>query len=188
MPIVELRGKDTFVPIDEAELFPRVQSVFQQLHNYPVGASGKEKADACKGNKYNITPVRREFLSNIRAVVALRSSEDFENRICQGLVGQLNTGRYGVPFLGDNSFLPDRLERIDTAIPTRWFEQLGPASRDGMRERAARFDYHREPSRPFVNDIRPVRTDNRIQCDSSRQCMDSGRRIAMKTVQHQIRT
>ena len=138
VPTVELRGKDTFVPVNDAELFPRVQSVFQQLHNYPVGASGKEKADACKGNKYNITPVRREFLSDIRAVIALRSSEDFENRICQGLAGELNSGRYGVPFLGDNSFLPDRLEKMTTAIPTRWFEQLGPASEAGMRDRAAR--------------------------------------------------
>ncbi|MEJ7595315.1 MAG: type I-MYXAN CRISPR-associated protein Cas5/Cmx5/DevS [Planctomycetaceae bacterium] len=138
VPTVELRGKGTLVPIQDAEMFPRVQTVFQQLHNYPVGASGKEKAEACKGNKYNITPVRREFLSDIRAVIALRSSADFENRICQGLAGQLNSGRYGVPFLGDNSFLPDRLEKISAAIPTRWFEQLGPASEMGMRDRAAR--------------------------------------------------
>ena len=138
VPTVELRGKDTFVPVNDAELFPRVQSVFQQLHNYPVGASGKENANACKGNKYNITPVRREFLSDIRAVIALRSSVDFENLICQGLAGQLNSGRYGVPFLGDNSFLPDRLEKMTTAIPTRWFEKLGPASAAGMRDRAAR--------------------------------------------------
>jgi len=138
VPTVELRGKRTPVPIKAAELFPRVQSVFQQLHNYPVGASGKEKAEACKGNKYNITPVRREFLSDVRAIIALRSSENFENRICQGLAGQLNAERYGVPFLGDNSFLPDRLERIDTAVPTRWFERLGPTSETGMRDRAAR--------------------------------------------------
>ena len=138
VPTVELRGKRTLVPIPDAEVFPRVQSVFQQLHNYPVGASGKEKAEACKGNKYNITPVRREFLSDVRAIIAVRSSEDFENLICQGLAGELNSGRYGVPFLGDNSFLPDRLEKISTDIPTRWFEQLGPSSETGMRDRAAR--------------------------------------------------
>ena len=50
---------------------PAVQTIFQQLHNYPVGASGKERKDDAKGNKYNITPVRREFLSGLHAVVAI---------------------------------------------------------------------------------------------------------------------
>jgi CRISPR-associated protein Cas5t len=67
--------------LPEPEIFPRVQSVFQQLHNYPVGASGKEKATACKGNKYNITPVRREFLSDMRAVVILRGDADIDAEI-----------------------------------------------------------------------------------------------------------
>src|SRR5437762_680819 len=46
---------------------PLVQSIYQQLHNYPVGTSGQERAESAKGNKYNITPVRREFLSGLRA-------------------------------------------------------------------------------------------------------------------------
>ena len=44
---------------------PSVHTVFQQLHNYPVGTSGQERAESAKGNKYNITPVRREFLSDL---------------------------------------------------------------------------------------------------------------------------
>src|SRR4051794_40033355 len=57
--------------VDGIDSFPRVQTVFQQLHNYPVGASGQERAESARGNKYNINPVRREFLSGLRAVVAL---------------------------------------------------------------------------------------------------------------------
>lgn len=138
VPNVALQGNRTLVPLPDAEVYPRVQTVFQQLHNYPVGASGKERAAACKGNKYNITPVRREFLSDVRAIIALRGSEDFESRICQGLAGELNSGRYGVPFLGDNSFLPDRLEMINPTVSAFWFERLGPTSEAGMRDRAAR--------------------------------------------------
>src|SRR2546421_12295017 len=39
--------------------FPSVQTVYQQLHNYPAGTSGSEPAQAARGNKYNTTPVRR---------------------------------------------------------------------------------------------------------------------------------
>lgn len=138
VPTVKLRRNGRQLLLPDAELFPRVQSVFQQLHNYPVGASGKEKATACKGNKYNITPVRREFLSDIRAVVMLRGDAYFEERITQGLAGKLNSGRYGVPFLGDNSFLPDRLEQINAEIPALWFQKLTSSSGSGIRDRAAR--------------------------------------------------
>jgi len=140
VPTVELRGKGRFVPLNEAELFPRVQTIFQQLHNYKVGKpkADKAKAEACKGNKYNIAPVRREYLADVRAVVVVRSADDFETRICEGLAGQRNSGRYGVPFLGDNSFLPDRLEQISADIPVRWFEKLTAKSGAGMRDRTAR--------------------------------------------------
>lgn len=137
VPIAGLRGSETHVPLSDGELFPRVQSIYQQLHNYPVGASGKEKAAACKGNKYNITPVRREFLSDIRAIIAVRTSEDFESRICEGLAGELNSNRYGVPFLGDNSFLPDRLELLKEAVPVRWYERVTPST-VGIQDHTAR--------------------------------------------------
>ena len=35
---------------------PTVQALFQQLHNYPVGASGKERKDDAKGSKYTTPP------------------------------------------------------------------------------------------------------------------------------------
>ena len=51
--------------------FPQVHSLYQQAHNYPVGNTSAEYAPATKGSKYNITPVRREFLSDIRAYICL---------------------------------------------------------------------------------------------------------------------
>lgn len=123
VPLVELFGPRRGQAILEEDLYPRMQSIFQQLHNYPVGTSGKERAESCRGNKYNITPVRREFLSKIHAVIAFRGELDFEDRVVRGLNGQLNAGRYGVPFLGDNAFLLDRLVVIQESVPVRWFEQ-----------------------------------------------------------------
>src|SRR5579872_2324953 len=51
LPAVKLAlGKPT-----EAD-YPRMATMFQQLHNYPVGASGNERAATTFGNKYNISP------------------------------------------------------------------------------------------------------------------------------------
>jgi len=120
-------------------VYPRVQTMFQQLHNYPVGTSGKERADSTKGNKYNITPVRREYLSNLRAVIAVRENDELANLVNRGLNGELSANRYGVPFLGDNAFLIDLLEVLQEPLPPiRWFERIGPESASGMRDHATR--------------------------------------------------
>lgn len=124
------------------ELLPHIQTVFQQLHNYPVGASGKERAESTKGNKYNISPVRREFLSNLRAVIAVQTDADTETLIRRGLGTDPPGPRYGVPFLGDNAFLPDRLEELTEPGSVRWYERLTPASSGGVRERATRLTVH----------------------------------------------
>jgi len=104
---------------------PLVQSIYQQLHNYPVGASGKAHAQNTKGNKYNITPVRRQFLTNFRAVVALEAEPDITSAIRASLGGTHSSDRFGLPFLGDNSFMPDRIEPIGAAR-VHWFEEIGP--------------------------------------------------------------
>lgn len=126
-----LRGQ-TWVKLEAEELWPRSQSLLQQLHNYPVGTSGQERESEAKGNKYNITPVRREFLSNFRCVLCLEGGPDFESSILEGLAGRLNDGRYGLPFLGDNSFLPDRIESIDAPPETFWITQ-----QEGEQDRSA---------------------------------------------------
>lgn len=109
----------------EAERYPRVQTVFQQLHNYPVGASGQERAESAKGNKYNITPVRREFLADLRAILCIDGNPDLEGRVRRGLAGEFNNTRYGVPFLGDNQFLIDKLKIVDLPQVGHWYERVG---------------------------------------------------------------
>jgi len=104
--------------------FPCVQSAYQQLHNYPVGTSGRERAKSAWGNKYNITPVRREFLSGLRAIVCLDDNADLEDRVRRGLNGEFNFARYGLPFLGDNAFLLDRLEEMGSVPATHWYRQI----------------------------------------------------------------
>lgn len=95
----------------------------QQLHNYPVGNSGKELAEKTYGNKYWIAPVRREVLVNHHFVVAIKEHSDLSNRIIQGLNGELEDTRYGLPFAGDNNFLFDSIEIIEKPL-ARWFYPL----------------------------------------------------------------
>jgi CRISPR-associated protein Cas5t len=120
-------------PAAGGETYPRVQTVYQQLHNYPVGASGAARAESARGSKYNITPVRREFLSGLRALVCLDGNPELEDRVRRGLRGELNGGRYGLPFLGDNQFLPDRLEEPARPCPAYWYERIVAASGAGPR-------------------------------------------------------
>lgn len=94
-----------------ALLFPDRHTVFQQLHNYPIGTSGAERAHETKGNKYNIVPARRSLLGNLRAYVCLRGNLELEQEVLHGLAAKRK--RYGVPFLGDNNFLPDRIDAMD---------------------------------------------------------------------------
>lgn len=116
---------------------PKQQSMYQQLHNYPVGASGKEHKEAAKGNKYNITPARRSFLSAIHAYIGLRGDDSLEEQVMKGISGEaLRT--YGLPFLGNNSFLPDRLEVVDKPEPARWYERVDEADEEGGRQDVTR--------------------------------------------------
>ncbi len=113
---------------------PTVHTIFQQLHNYPVGASGKERKGETKGSKYNITPVRREFLADLRAVVALDFPDrpDVEAAIRRSLDpgSAASSPRYGLPFLGDNAFLIDKLKVADDPIAASWYELLGSEGDD----------------------------------------------------------
>ncbi len=102
---------------------PIRHTLFQQLHNYPVGNTGKERAPQTKGNKYNIVPVRREFLSGIRACICARGNPELEKQILGGLAGT-RPRAYGLPFLGDNNFLIDRLEPLDGPTPAHWLQKV----------------------------------------------------------------
>jgi CRISPR-associated protein Cas5t len=120
---------------DPAWPLPTVQTLFQQLHNYPVGPSGKDRKDDARGNKYKITPVRREFLSGLRAIVALVFSDhpEIEDQIRSRLAhgAPRAEARYGLPFLGDNAFLIDKIEVHDAPIPALWFRRIDEEAEGG---------------------------------------------------------
>ncbi len=111
--------------------FPHAQTVFQQLHNYPVGNTGKENAERAKGNKYNITPTRRAFLSDLKAYVSIDAGAEFENRIANSLGGK-STRTYGLLFLGDSNFLISKLKQVSLIEPVYWFERILSETENGM--------------------------------------------------------
>lgn len=119
-----------------ARAFPLLHSLYQQLHNYPVGISAKARADATKGAKYNIVPVRRAFLSGLKAYICADGSPETEEQVREGLRG-LRSCAYGLPFLGDNNFLIDRLEPVDHPQEAFWFRPVPPGG-GGLREHVTR--------------------------------------------------
>jgi CRISPR-associated protein Cas5t len=131
--------KDNLSPVKIAlgalEL-PCKHSIFQQLHNYPIGNTGKEHAINTKGNKYNIIPVRRDFLSGIKAYIVLDGNPGLETLVQEGLMGK-KFRNYGLPFLGDNNFLIDRLEPVEILRPAFWFEGIDE-EQEGLRENITR--------------------------------------------------
>jgi len=148
---------------------PEVQSIFQQLHNYPVGSSGQQHAAACRGAKYNIQPVRREFLSGIDACVGVRGCDAVENRVRAALrdgtavPGDGGRPRYGIPFFGDNAFMVDVVREEDPPItPARWYTRIagrdvGPVpGRCRLTIRIDRADMSRTVSGIFVPQESPT--------------------------------
>jgi CRISPR-associated protein Cas5t len=101
-----------------------VRTIYQQLHNYPVGTSGEARAPTTFGNKYNITPVRRELLVHLRAILVLDGNADVEEGVRHGLSGGSPGARYGLPFLGDNAFLPDRIQTLQAIPKANWYERV----------------------------------------------------------------
>lgn len=115
------------IGLPESVPLPRVQTVYQQLHNYPIGKEAGVPAEWAKGAKNNITPMRREFLAGLHVVFCLDGNEDLEDRVRHGLAGAFNAERYGLPFVGDNAFLIDQLLECKLGeIPAcRWYEPVG---------------------------------------------------------------
>lgn len=138
LPMTEIKkGLPVFKLAIGAIGFPEKGSVYQQLHNYPVGTTGKENAERARGNKYNITPVKRSFLSDIRAYLCLDGNECLENEILKGLKGE-SSRQYGLPFLGDNSFLIDKLEPCGTQEKAHWYCRVDSDDDEGLKTRITR--------------------------------------------------
>jgi len=124
---------------------PNTSRLLQQLHNYPVGNTGKEYAPSTKGGKYNIQPITRELLVDIEGYIGLDGNDSLEDSVRLGLAKGLSTSRidgqprYGVPFLGDNSLMVDVIEEAhnDDQKPLRAARWYCPLSRlpqsDGPR-------------------------------------------------------
>lgn len=111
---------------DDGPQLPESAVLFQQLHALPVGSTNKHRIPLTKGAKHHISPGRREVLMGIRGLCVVKGGEDFEDRLHQALTDPpraLEGGqpRYGVPFLGDNSFMLEELEetRLDER-PVEW--------------------------------------------------------------------
>jgi len=116
---------------------PEVSSLYQQLHTYPVGNSGKELKARTHGAKYWIVPVRRELLVGLRAVIGVESESDaLLEDVRRGLRGEGAARRYGLPFAGDNNLLFDRLEALEVPPETRWYARLAPG--EGSRKGSCR--------------------------------------------------
>ncbi|HRY71320.1 MAG TPA: CRISPR-associated protein Cas5 [Phycisphaerae bacterium] len=113
---------------------PQTCQVYQQLHNYPVTTKDKDAGlERAKGAKYNIQPVRREVLVGIDGYIGLKGNDALEEQIRDALGNGLaaprpdGRPRYGVPFLGDNSYLIDRLDLLEPGRliePARWYCRL----------------------------------------------------------------
>lgn len=100
-------------------------TLFQQLHSYPVGNSGKEFKEKTFGNKYWIAPIHREILVGLNAVVGVEAENDLLQRIQEGLRGDFNEDRYGLPFAGDNNLLFDRIDLWDEPpLAIHWYSRL----------------------------------------------------------------
>lgn len=110
------------IPNTESEIC----TLYQQLHSYPVGASGKELAARTHGAKYWIVPVRRELIVGLDMILGVQAGEDLFKRLKQGLRGELDTPRYGFPFAGDNNFLIDRIDILNEPPLCHWYVQMQP--------------------------------------------------------------
>jgi CRISPR-associated protein Cas5t len=116
--------------LESGETIPDTDSevctLYQQLHSYPVGASGKELKALAHGAKFWITPVRREVLVGLDIVLGMQSDSNIVEWVKLGLKGQLDQPRYGLPFAGDNSFLFDQIDVLKAPPPTCWYVQMQP--------------------------------------------------------------
>lgn len=107
---------------EEQSVLPTSGVLFQQLHSLPVGSTNKHRIPLTKGNKHHISPGRRQLLIGLRGICFVKAEPEFEERLRVGLSGEpLEQERYGVPFLGDNSFMLEELEIIEPG-------QSGPVS------------------------------------------------------------
>lgn len=99
-----------------AREFPHRQQRYQAIHRHLLGKDENLERNFCL--KTNISPARREFLSNIQIYLQVEGGKEFEQRFLDGLEGKLD--RYGALFLGESCYLIDSLEIVDDFEPAHW--------------------------------------------------------------------
>jgi CRISPR-associated protein Cas5t len=112
-----------------ADKASEVSVLLQHMHNYPVGASGKEHKTKTHGSKYGIEPTHRETIIDLDMMLGIIADPTLISRVKQGLAGEDDLPRYGLPFAGDNNYLFDspqerlrqRIDCLDEPIPSHWF-------------------------------------------------------------------
>jgi CRISPR-associated protein Cas5t len=120
---------------------PKKHTIYQQLHNYPIGSTGKEYANRCRGAKYNIQPIRREFLSGIEGYICISKNPEIEEKIRLGLrigsnIANNEELRYGIPFLGDNNHMVDILQEEEKPLKQAyWYQKVGLEYGDNLKSR-----------------------------------------------------
>jgi CRISPR-associated protein Cas5t len=98
-----------------------VSVLLQHMHNYPVGATGKERKVKTHGSKYGIEPTHRETIVDLDMMLGIIADPTLILRVKQGLTGEDNYPRYGLPFAGDNNYLFDRIDCLDEPLLAHWF-------------------------------------------------------------------
>jgi CRISPR-associated protein Cas5t len=130
VPVTSIRKDLPKISIAIAKISQEKKAfISQQLHQYPVGASGKELAQKTHGAKYWISPVRREVIVDLVFLVGVQAEPWLLDRIVKGLNGELGEERYGFPFAGDNNFLFDSVELFESPPMARWYYPLQEGER-----------------------------------------------------------
>lgn len=104
VPCKELENGDVVAETDS-----EVCTLYQQLHSYPVGNSGKELKARTHGAKFWITPVRREMLVGLDMMLGVQGDRELLDRVKRGLRGELDEPRYGLPLQVTITFCLTRL-------------------------------------------------------------------------------
>jgi CRISPR-associated protein Cas5t len=150
--VLNLAGIETRGPLDEVTTAIRPDAphldvavgvvrsgqrstIYQQLHGYPVGSSGKEFQARSHGAKYWIAPAKREILVGLCCVVGVRGDGAVVDRIPRGLEGTLEDVRYGLPFAGDNQLMFSRIDVVADPANVRWYVPVleGEARQESTR-------------------------------------------------------
>lgn len=107
---------------ENSRLSEQKNTLYQQLHTYPVGSSGKENALRAKGGKYWIAPAKREFLTDFDAMLGVETEDaSLLDKVRMGIEGTLPVERYGLPFAGDNNLLFDQIQILGEPKPAHWY-------------------------------------------------------------------